>query len=227
MIRDLRKNSATFKKYYDQLDSKGAPFIIIKPGARNRFRRAGISTKKATVPYDNHPEGIPVRRSKNKNRVGKGKPAEGEILFNINRKSPYGQSQEGSLAHEVFHAFDAIKGQLNSDHMDKKEGASSVPKYRTVKHDKGTGIKISDYRAVQFQNTVMTEWNESTGEKQPMRDSYDYGREEESKGAGLDLQAAGIWDYSNGLPFMPIHDDDIDPKRPNAKTWDQQVKYDQ
>jgi hypothetical protein len=97
------------------------------------------------------------------------------------------------------------------------KGANSTnPTYRSS----GKGIKGSDYRAVQFQNTVIGQVNASTGTEIKYRSVYKGGSD--GTWGDLNLEEKGLHKYSEGEPELPVVDDY--DNLGNQGHWDKQVK---
>jgi len=137
---------------------------------------------------------------KNSNIIGKGGKQGATLTWNPNLTSQAGADAKMTLAHELNHLKDAQDGTYNPNRMLVGEGKSGDYRGYGLGSDK-PGLNYNEFLAVQFENTVTAQWNQSTGEKQPLRDFYTKDNQDYN---GLILD----YDYLQGMPELPQIDEE-------------------
>ena len=126
-------------------------------------------------------KGITIDRT-GKRRKGKG-GGTGSLITIYNGAAVRGDDLTRLIAHEIFHSYEIDKGILNTNRM--------APIGDDPGRSDGKGVKISEYRAVQFENHVRANLG------LPLQTYYDEGKAE-GKRTGL-LNENHNYKLSSGL----------------------------
>ena len=132
------------------------------------------------------PEGLKIERSGG-NIVGKGGGTGSVISINPDRGTE-GGNMLSTVAHEIQHSYDIDKGELNPNRIDPIGDDPGINK-PDVPEGK-TGVKASEYKAVQFENHVRA------NNDLPLRDVYNEG----SDGKRTGLSQMSKEEYKNYDP---------------------------